>query len=79
MQRRIKNLINGALLDITPGIHDTNAVREAGDDRQVVGDPDHCRAGFAAKLLRFIKDLRLNSDIECSRRFIGNDQFWFVE
>ena len=44
-----------------------------------MGNPDQCRPGFSAEALDLMKNLPLDGNIQCSGRFIGNDQIWFVQ
>src|SRR5688572_9879598 len=51
MHRPIEDLVDGSGFHDAPGIHDAYVVRQTGDDREVVGDPDEAGAGLAAELL----------------------------
>ena len=51
MARRVEHLAGRPALDDAPGVHHRDAVGEAGDDREVVRDPDQRRARLAHQLL----------------------------
>ena len=40
MQRGIEHLVDAAVLDDAPGLHDADFISQTGNHRQVVGDPD---------------------------------------
>jgi hypothetical protein len=48
MARDGQHVVHGAALDDAAGVHDADLVGEAGDDREVVGDPDQRGARLAA-------------------------------
>jgi len=60
-------------LDDLPGIHDTHAVRHAGDDAQVVGDQQQAHALAALDVAEQIEHLRLDGDVERRRRLVGDE------
>ena len=64
MPRRIQHVVDAALLDDAPGVHDRHAVGEPGHDRQIVGDPDQRHLPFSAQALHLVEDLGLNGDVE---------------
>ncbi len=63
-----------ALFGDAAGIHDRKAVGEASDDREVVRNPDESSSPFARELLHDREDLRLDGDIKCRGRFIGDNE-----
>ena len=79
VQRRADHVARPTLLDDGAGIHHRHAVGQRADDRQVMADPDHGRAGLAAQLLRLVQDLRLDRDVERRGRLVGDDQLGLVE
>ena len=54
--------------------HDGDAVGDAGDHRQVMGDKDHAHAVLADEALEQHQDLRLRGDVEGRGRFVGDEQ-----
>jgi hypothetical protein len=79
MAWRFEHIGGRADLDDAPGVHDCDAVGEAGDHREVVGDPDQRRARIARQLLHLVQDLSLHGDVEGGRWLVGNDQFRAVQ
>ncbi len=71
--RRRQHFGDRSGFDDAPGIHDGDAVGEAGNDGEIMGDPDQRRAVFGCQLLDFTEDLRLDGDIERRRRLIGDE------
>ena len=67
------------LLDDPARVHDADTVREPGDHRQVVRDPDHRRAGLARELLHLEQDLALDRHVERRGRLVGDDEVGIVE
>ena len=49
MQRRVEHVVDRPGLDDAARIHHGDAVGEAGDDREIVGDPDQRRAGLGGR------------------------------
>src|SRR3546814_6365044 len=74
MCRVVEHGVERPLLDDASGVHDADMVGEAGDHGEVVGDPDHRRAGLAAQCLRFVQDLALDGDVERRGRLVGDDE-----
>ena len=66
----IKSL-HGRLLQDRAGIHDHYAVRDAGDNAQIMRYLDNRHAQFPAKPPDQFDDLRLDGDVERGRRLIG--------
>jgi hypothetical protein len=79
MGRPVEHRVDRAPLDDAPGVHDADLVGQRGHDRQVVGDPDHRRAGQAAQLLRLVQNLPLDGDVERRGRLVGDDQVGLVQ
>ena len=71
--RLVVDLVGGADLDRLAGVHDHHAIREAGDDAEVVGDHDDRRTGLALRGLQYLEDLRLDGHVQSGRRFVGDD------
>ena len=74
MQRRVEHRVDRPLLDDAAGIHHGDAVGEAGDHREVVGDPDQRGAGLGGEVLHLGEDLRLDGDVERGGRLVGDQQ-----
>ncbi len=55
------------------GVHDQNAVRNTGDNAQVVGDEHHRCMQIFAECTDQIQDLRLHRHIERRRGFVGDE------
>ena len=74
MARPVEQLADRSRFDDGPGIHDVDAIAEAGDHAEVVADPDHRRAALARQALHQVDDLRLDGDVERRRRLVGDQQ-----
>ncbi len=72
--RRFENLPHRPFLDDPPRVHDGDAVGMPGDDPEVVGDEHEREIEFLLHLLQQIENLRLNRDVECRRRLVGDEQ-----
>ena len=59
--------------DQARSIHDTHHVRGLGDDRQIVGDEKYAQP-LCLQFLQEIEDLRLDGDVECGGRFVGDEK-----
>lgn len=70
---------DGAGFHDPAGIHDRYTICEAGNDGEVMRDPDECRTVFARQLLDFTEDLRLDGDVECRGRFVGDQHRRLVQ
>ena len=77
--RYIQHVADRALFHNAPGIHHRNIIREAGNHRKIMRNPDHGSAGGGAKLLHLGQNLSLNGDIQGRGRFIGNNQLRFMQ
>src|SRR5439155_106644 len=51
MPGSLEQLLDVALFDHAPAVHDDDAVGDLGDDAQVVGDEQHRHADLAAQLV----------------------------
>src|SRR5690242_1002910 len=74
MTRIREELISRRALDDMAGVHHQNAVGNAGDHAQVVGDEDHRGVQLSAELVNQVQYLRLDCHIERRRRFVSNEQ-----
>ena len=70
----MKTAAAGAALDHLAGIHHRDAVGDARDDAEIVGDQDHRHAELALQVGEQTQDLRLDRDVERGRRLVGDDQ-----
>ena len=55
--------------------HDNDIVRHFGDDAEIVRDEQNTHSKVRLQRIEKIEDLRLNRDIECSRRFVAISSF----
>ena len=69
----IEQLVDVALLDDAPGVHDDHAVRRLGDHSEVVGHDHHGGADALAHLAEELEDLCLDRHVERRRRLVGDD------
>src|SRR5215831_18932444 len=72
--RSRKQFFYRRLLDLAPGIHDDHALRHLRHDAEIVGDKDDRCSKLALQVHDEVKNLRLDGDVQCGRRFIG-DQY----
>ena len=64
----------GSVLDDLAGVHHGDAVADAGDDAEVVGDQQHADVEPALQVGEQIEDLRLDRDVEGGGRLVGDEQ-----
>ena len=62
-----------ALYD-APCIHHRHLVGASGDDGEIMGDQHHGHVARPALARQQFQDLRLDGDVECCRRFVGDEQ-----
>ena len=72
--RILEDFFDRAFLNLIAPEHDHNAVSHLRDNRHIVGDEHHCRAGLALKSVHQGKDFRLNGHVQCRGRFVRNQQ-----
>ena len=65
---------DGRQLDDEPGVHDDDLVHHAGDDAQVMGDPDDGHAELLFQAQHQVNDLGLDGDVESGGGFVGDEQ-----
>ncbi len=70
----VKEIVERALLDYAPRVHDNHAVRDVGDDSQVVGYEDDAGVGLRPQIAQLVKDLRLDRDVERGGGLVGDQQ-----
>ena len=58
MTWRIEDVVDGAVLNLSTGIHHEHLVRDPGNDTQVVGDQDDRRLRALLDSLEDVEDLR---------------------
>ena len=75
MFRIVIDVFRRPALDDLARIHHVHAVRIAGNNAEIVGDDNHRNAQFTRQVLHQLQNLRLNCNVECRCRFIGNDEF----
>ena len=78
MARVVKNLVHACDLDDPAGVHDGDTIGHLCDDAEVVGDQQHGRLCFPAGGLQHLEDLRLDGDVECGRRLVGDQKIRLV-
>ena len=59
-----------------PRIHDGYSVSHRSNDRKVMGDQKHPHLTFPLSRSQVLQDLRLDGDVQRSRRFIGYQESW---
>ena len=69
-----EQLALGAVLDDAARVHHAHAVGDVGDDAHVVRDEDDRGAEIALQPAQQREDLRLDRDVERSRRLVGDQQ-----
>ena len=60
------------MLDDAPFLHDHDTVRDLCHDAEVVGDEHHAHPLATLNVPDQLQDLRLRGDVECCRRFVGD-------
>ena len=73
----MENLSRRAGLDDFSLIHHGDAVGDVVDDAKVMGDENHRQPEVFLERGDEIEDLRLDGDIECGDRFVGDDELRF--
>ena len=63
-----------SLLYHLPGVHYADAMRHLRHHAQIVRDEQHCHAAVALRIAQQLQHLRLDSHIQCSGGFIGDQQ-----
>ena len=72
MLRGGQNVVDTRFLGFAPGVHHEHALRHFSNRPHVVRDQYDCRVGLLLEFLQQIEDLRLDRDIERSRRLVGD-------
>ncbi len=72
--RRSEDRVDVAELDDAPRVHHDDPIRQLGNDAEVVRDEDGRRVGLALRGLEDVQDLRLNGDVEGSRRLVRDQE-----
>ncbi len=67
-------LVHRRIFHDRAGIENGDAIDEAGDQREVVGDPDDGHAELGAQILHQIDDLGLDRHVERGRRLVGDQK-----
>ena len=75
MRRPLEDILGAAGLDDLPGIHHRDAVAEAGDDAEIVGDQQHRKAERFLEAGEQLQHLRLDRHVERRGRLVGDQQF----
>ena len=75
MLRVAKQLAHRCLFDHLSAIHHHDAIRDARDHAQIMGDPDDRHAQLLAQLFDQLDDLRLNGHVQRRGGFIRDQHF----
>ena len=73
---RVEDLFDAALLDHMTSIHDHHFIGDIGDHTHIMSNNQHGSAEFVAGKTQQVKDFGLHSHVECSSRFISQNQTW---
>src|SRR5579859_1015742 len=76
--RVVEDLVGGAGFDDVAGIHDVDAIGDARDNTQVVGDHDDRHAQLLAQTLDQVQNLGLNRHVERGRRLVSQQELRFA-
>ncbi len=74
MARRREDRVDVAELDDLPRVHDDHAVGHLGDQSEVVRDQDRRGVRLVLCRLQHLENLRLDRDVKCGRRLVGDQQ-----
>jgi hypothetical protein len=74
MRRRSEQGQHGRCFDDATGIHDGHVVGMVRHHPEVVGDEEHAHAGLGLQPAHQREDLGLDRHVQCSGRFIGDQQ-----
>ena len=75
MLRAAEQIRGRRALDHFAGIHHRDAIGDARDDAEVMGDQENSKAEFALQRREQPQDLRLYGDVERGGRLVGDQQF----
>ena len=64
----------GTGLDDPAVMHDHHPVGDVGDHAEIVGDQQEPHPGLAQEIAQELQDLRLDGDVECRGRLVGDQQ-----
>ena len=67
-----QHIPRGARLNDFASVHDSDAVGDAADDCEVMGDEDHRHVKLLFQQTKLVEDLFLNSDVEGGGWFVGH-------
>ncbi len=74
VRRRREEILGRRGLDDIARVHHVDPLGHAGDDAEVVGDEDQCRAGVRRQAPQQLEHLGLDRDVEGGRRLVGDHQ-----
>ncbi len=74
MARPFEKCLDIGFFHDMPGIHHDDALADLGHNAKVVGDQQDRHAEFRLEPGQEIEDLGLDGDIQCRRRFVGDEQ-----
>ncbi len=74
MARAFEQAVDVGLLDDLAGIHHHDALRGLGHHAHCMGDQHDRHAEAFLHVLQQVEDLRLDGDVECCGRLVGDDE-----
>jgi hypothetical protein len=69
-----QHFVGGAFFNDAPGVHHRYAIRDGGDDSQIMRDEEQAEIHFAAQSIQQFEDLFLNGDVESGGGLVGNEE-----
>src|SRR5699024_7691799 len=78
MLRRAKQLFARCLFDDASALHDTYVMSNTANEIEVMADQQQRHAQASLKLLEKLEYFQLDRHVECSGRFVSDEQFGFV-
>ena len=74
VQRSQEEIVGGCELDDLAEIHHRDPVGDVADDGEVVRDEEIGEVELLLQLDQKVEDLRLDRDVECRDRLVGDDE-----
>ena len=74
----VNYLPDAAVLNDPSGVHHGHVIAVFRNDPQIVGNQEHCGAGFSDEVFQEIEDLRLDGDIKSCRRLVRDQDIRFA-
>ena len=76
VHRMVDDFADRTFFDDATGVHHSHAMGVLRNNTHIVRNEENCSSRFLGHFFKHSKNLSLNSHIQSSCRFIGNDQFW---